>query len=99
MRNACATSPSNGTFRTFTTNTDILDIISDITTLTPAGSCTQNVNGPGSYLTNYDEYNFNIDIRVTPTFQYNPGIFKLNLRFRLEENSTITTPTDPGSGF
>lgn len=99
VRNSCATSPSDGIFRSFTDTTNILDIISDMLPLTPAGSCTQNVNGPGSYLTNYDEYNFNIDVRVQPGFSYNPGIFKLNIKFRLEENSIITNPIDPGSGF
>ena len=54
--------------------------------ITPAGSCSQNVNGPGSYLTNYDEFNFDIDIRINPEFNFNPGIFNLNIRFRLEEN-------------
>jgi hypothetical protein len=86
VRNSCATSPSNGVFRSFTTSTDILDIIEDSLPVTPSGSCTQNINGPGSYLTNYDEFNFDIDIRVKPDFQYNPGIFRLNIKFHLEEN-------------
>lgn len=86
VRNSCATSPSNGIFRTFTDANDILDIIAQALPVTPAGSCSPNVNGPGSYLTNYDEYNFDIDIRVKPDFKFNPGIFRLNIRFRLEEN-------------
>jgi hypothetical protein len=44
------------------------------------------VNGPGSYLTNYDEFNFDIDIRLRPGARFNPGIYNLNIRFRLEEN-------------
>lgn len=86
VRNACSTSPSNGVFRNFTDVTDILDIIEPLLPVTPAGSCTQNVNGSGSYLTNYDEFNFDIDVRLNPNFNFNPGIFKLNIRFRLEEN-------------
>jgi hypothetical protein len=86
VRNACATSPIDNTFQNFSTTADILDIIAPMLPVTPAGSCTQNVNGPGSYLTNYDEFTFDIDIRLNPGFQYNPGIYNLNIRFRLEEN-------------
>tara|TARA_R110001592_G_scaffold125325_3_gene335226 strand:- start:2904 stop:3521 length:618 start_codon:yes stop_codon:yes gene_type:complete len=86
VRNSCSTSPIDGVFQTFTNNTDIIDIIAPLLPITPAGSCALNVNGPGSYLTNYDEFNFDIDIRVTPNFAYNPGIYQLNVRFHLEEN-------------
>lgn len=86
VRNSCSTSPSDNVFRSFTDTTDILDIIEPLLPVTPAGSCSQNVNGPGSYLTNFDEFNFDIDIRIRPGFNYNPGIFNLNIRFRLEEN-------------
>ena len=86
VRNACATSPSDNVFRSFSDASEILDIIEQMLPVTPAGSCTQNVNGAGSYLTNFDEFNFDIDIRINPGFQYNPGIFNLNIRFRLEEN-------------
>jgi len=86
VRNICSTSPADNTFRSFQDTNDILDIISDMLPITPAGSCSQNVNGPGSYLTNYDEFNFDIDIRINPEFNFNPGIFNLNIRFRLEEN-------------
>lgn len=86
VRNSCSTSPSNGVFRSFNDATDILDIIEPLLPVTPAGSCSPNVNGVGSYLTNYDEFNFDIDIRINPDFNYNLGIFKLNIKFRLEEN-------------
>lgn len=86
VRNMCATSPADNNFRTFNDTNDILDIIADMLPIIPAGSCSQNVNGPGSYLTNYDEFNFDIDLRINSGFQYNPGIFNLNIRFRLEEN-------------
>ena len=86
VRNSCSTSPSDNTFRNFNDANDILDIISDMLPITNAGSCTLNVNGPGSYLTNYDEFNFDIDIRLRPGARFNPGIYNLNIRFRLEEN-------------
>lgn len=86
IRNDCATSPIDGTFQTFTNDMDIINIIAQMVPITAAGSCALNVNGPGDYLTNYDEYNFTIDIRVKPNFTYNPGIFQLNVRFHLEEN-------------
>jgi len=86
VRNACATSPSDGIYQTVTTNTDILDIIAALLPVTSAGSCTTNVNGPGNYISNYDEFHFDIDVRVVPKFVFNPGIFQLNLRFHLEEN-------------
>ena len=86
VRNACATSPIDGVFQNFTNNGDIIDIIEPLIPVTPAGSCTQNVNGAGSYLTNYDEYNFDIDIRVIPGVTFNPGLYQLDLVFHLEQN-------------
>ena len=86
VRNNCATSPINGVFTTFTNHMDVIDIITPMLPVTPAGSCAVNTNGSGNYLTNYDEFTFVIDIRVKPGYNYNPGIFQLNIRFRLEEN-------------
>lgn len=86
VRNACTTSPVDGVFQTFTNNGDVLDIIAPLLPVTPAGTCANNVNGPGSYLTNYDEFNFDIDIRVVPNFTFNPGLYQLNVNFHLEEN-------------
>lgn len=86
VRNACATSPINGTFQTFTNNGDIMDIIQSMLAVTPAGSCTTNVNGPGDANTNYDEFTFTIDIRVRPNLDFNPGIYEMSVRFHLEEN-------------
>lgn len=85
VRNNCQTSPVDGIYQTFTTNGDVIDIIADLLPLTSAGSCTSNVNGPGSYLTNYDEYTFTIDIRVAPGYAFTPGIYELDIRFHLEE--------------
>jgi len=98
VRNSCGTSLINGNWQPFPlgTHADILEIIRPLVvtpppplgTIVPAGSpCPSEVNGPGEYLTNYDQYNFNIDIRVVPNFTYNPGIYQLNLRFILSENN------------
>ncbi len=86
VRNNCGTSPMDGFYSTFNNHMDILDIIAPMLPVTPSGTCTLNTNGPGSYLTNYDEFNFTIDIRVKPGYDFNPGIFQLNIKFRLEEN-------------
>ena len=86
VRNVCATSPIDGTFQSFTNNGDIIDIIASMLPVTPSGSCTTNVNGAGDYLTEYSEYNFDIDVRLKPSFQLNPGIFQLNINFTLTEN-------------
>lgn len=85
VRNNCQTSPIDGIYQTFTTNGDVIDIIADLLPLTAAGSCATNTNGPGSYLTNYDEYTFTVDIRVDPGYAFNPGIYELDIRFHLEE--------------
>lgn len=86
VRNNCGTSPIDGNFTNFTNNLDIIDIISPMLPVTPAGSCALNTNGPGNYLNNYDEFTFTVDLRVKPGFDFNPGIFQLNIKFRLEEN-------------
>ena len=90
VTNNCGT-PINTGFRSFNDINDVLDIIEEMIpqVIVPAGSCsangTKNVNGPGSYLTNYDEYSFTVDLRFKPDFKFNPGVYKLNIRFRLEE--------------
>jgi hypothetical protein len=86
VRNTCSTSPIDGAFQSFSNHGDIIDLIAALLPVTPSGSCTTNVNGPGDYLTNYSEYNFDIDIRLKPSFQLNPGIFQLNVKFTLTEN-------------
>jgi hypothetical protein len=90
VTNNCGTPLDTG-FRSFTDVNDVLNIIEEMIpqVIVPAGSCTssgtKNVNGPGSYLTNYDEYSFTVDLRFKPEFKFNPGVYKLNIRFRLEE--------------
>ena len=86
IRNNCQTSPMDGVFQTFANHGDLLEFIQSALPVTPAGGCTTNVNGPGSYLSNPGEFTFNIDLRVQPGFQFDPGIYMITLRFNLEEN-------------
>lgn len=86
IRNSCATSPIDNSYQTINNHADILDIIQSALPITAAGSCTNNVNGSGSFLSNPGEFIFHIDLRFRPGFQFDPGIYTLNLRFHLEEN-------------
>ena len=84
--NGCNTPINSGIYQNFTpVNGSFIDIINDIV-LNPAGACIANVNGSGSYLTNYKEYSFTIDYRLHPGLQYKAGAYQLTLRFCLVED-------------
>lgn len=87
VRNACNTSLTGSAFVNLLNNHadffDIIDFNGGVTI--PAGSCVTNVNGPGSYLTNFNEYNFTIDYRITPGLNLRSGIYQLSLKFLLIE--------------
>lgn len=84
--NGCNTPLNSGIYQRFApVNGSYIDIINDIA-LTPAGSCTGNVNGAGSYLTNYKEFSFTIDYRMKPGIGYKAGAYQLSLRFCLVED-------------
>ncbi len=85
LRNGCQTSPIDGLFQTFTNHGDVTNIIADGLARNDAGNCNLNVNGPGDYLTNYNEYTFTIDVRIKPNFTLKPGIYQLSVKFHLEE--------------
>lgn len=85
IENGCNTPLNSGSFQNFSSHNDQIQIIENNGILIPTGSCTQGVNGPGSYYTNYDEFTFEIDLRVTPGFNYRPGVYNLELKFHLEE--------------
>ncbi|NJB82299.1 hypothetical protein [Wenyingzhuangia aestuarii] len=86
VRNTCETSDNNNTFISFTNTTDVIEIISELIPKTPeTAGCDSNANFPGSYQTNYNEFNFIVDFRIKPTFSYNPGVYQLNFKFHLEE--------------
>lgn len=83
--NGCGTPINNNVYQNFAaTNGAFLDIVNDVT-LTAAGSCTTNVNGAGTYLTNPSEFTFMIDYRVVPGLSFSPGTYQINLHFCLVE--------------
>jgi hypothetical protein len=87
IRNACNTSLTGGGFVNLLNNHgdffNIIDFNGGVTI--PAGSCITNVNGPGSYLSNYNEYNFTIDYRITPGLNLRSGIYQLSIKFLIIE--------------
>jgi len=85
VTNICNTSPIDGIYQTFIQTGDFIEIIENTGIRIDAGSCTTNVNGPGNYLMNYDEFHFQIDFRIVPTFNFDPGIYQLQLKFALVE--------------
>jgi len=85
VTNGCSTSPVDGVFMSMTDNGDFIEIIENTGVRINAGSCIVNVNGPGSYLTHYDEFNFLVDFRITPGFNYEPGIYQLQIKAELVE--------------
>jgi len=87
VTNDCETSHIDGNFIALTDVTDIIQIIKPmILDIKPANSCVENVNGPGDYISNYQEFTFKIEIRIKPGMTFNPGRFALTFNFRLEEN-------------
>ena len=84
--NGCGTPINSGVYQNFAPITgSSIDIINNIA-LIPAGSCAGlNVNGAGTYLTNYNEFNFTIDYRIVPGLTYTPGMYQLILKFCLVE--------------
>lgn len=86
--NGCGTALFNGLFRVFLNNVnqDTLSIIPDLAIRNMPGPCDgTHINGPGSYLTNYNEFSFNIDYRITPGFVHRPGSYQIRIRFCLVE--------------
>ncbi|GIV29773.1 MAG: hypothetical protein KatS3mg028_0839 [Bacteroidia bacterium] len=86
--NGCGTALYNGVFRTFSNNinNDTLSIIPDLVIRNLPGPCDgTHINGPGSYLTDYNEFSFNIDYRITPGFALRPGSYQIRIRFCLVE--------------
>jgi hypothetical protein len=92
VSNVCNTATNSGMWQTFAPLTgSTLDIINSAL-LTPAGTCNPATptNGEGSYLTNYNEFVFNIDYRLKPFdavsgFIYAPGRYELHIKFCLQE--------------
>jgi hypothetical protein len=86
VSNACGTPINNGVWQTFQpVDGDMLPIIDEPSFNIPAGTCDENVNGAGSYLTNFGEFAFIIDYRIIPLFNYIPGKYQLNIKFCITE--------------
>lgn len=86
--NGCGTPVNNGIYQHFNSDFDIIEIIPELPNQNFPGNCDgSQVNTAGSYLTNYNEYNFMIDYRIR--FNLNnslrPGAYKLNINFCLAE--------------
>ncbi len=86
VRNRCNTSMTGSSFF----NANVLPgqpiiLISNTGITIPAGSCTANVNGPGTYTHNYDEYTFDIDYRLAPGLSLKSGMYQLRLKYLLTE--------------
>lgn len=90
--NDCMTSEDLSNFVPLTDVNDVLELIKphigtlEASDVINAGSCTQNVNSTGDYISNYSEFTFKIELRIKPGMSYNPGTFGLTFNFRLEEN-------------
>jgi len=90
--NDCMTSTDYSNFVPLNNVKNVLELIKpnsgtlDTSDIINAGSCTQNVNGVGDYISNYSEFTFKIELRIKPGMTYNPGTFGLTFNFRLEEN-------------
>jgi hypothetical protein len=85
VTNGCNTSPTDGVYQHFIQSGDFIEIIENTGIRIDAGSCTTNVNGPGNYLLNYNEFHFQIDFRIIPGFNFDPGIYQLQVKFGLSE--------------
>jgi hypothetical protein len=85
LYNGCNTPINSGTYQQFTpAHGSYIDIINNIT-INPAGSCSTNVNGAGTYLTNYNEFSFTIDYRIVPGLTNAAGMYQLQIKFCLIE--------------
>ena len=86
--NGCGT-PVSDIYRVFSpgNENDILEIIPALPDPInmPAPCDGTMVNGTGSYLTDYNEYNFTVDYRVIPGYSLRPGAYQITIKFCLKE--------------
>jgi len=87
--NGCGTPLNSGVYQIFAGNVnyallEIIPALPDPRNLPGTCSGTQ-VNAPGSYLTDYNEYNFNIDYRILPGYSLRPGAYQIKINFCLVE--------------
>lgn len=97
VTNECQTPVNNGVWQNFVTDGDILDIIPNGILIPvdgpPCVGLGNQINGPGSYLTAYDQFNFKIDLQIVVNAgdNYSPGLYKLDIKFELVD----VGPTPP----
>ena len=94
VTNGCGTPLNNGAWQTFATlpitapQGTSLDIINNAVITASTVPCTvgSQVNGAGSYLTNYNAYTFTVDYRIILAgFTYRPGLYVLKIEYCLSE--------------
>ncbi len=86
--NACGTPVNNGIWQTFAnSNYAVIDIIPQDVLVQPGACNGSRVNAPGSYLTNFHEYYFVVDYRITPGYTHRPGAYQIQIVFCLVEAS------------
>jgi hypothetical protein len=84
--NGCNTPINSGMWQNFDSLSGAVIHIINNSAFTAAGTCGgQQVNGAGSYLTNYNEYSFVIDYRIKPGMLYRPGHYELSIKYCLTE--------------
>jgi hypothetical protein len=90
--NDCMTSEDFSNFVPLSDVNNVLELIKpqigalEASDVISAGSCAQNVNSAGDYISNYSEFTFKIELRIKPGMSFNPGTYGLTFNFRLEEN-------------
>ena len=97
VTNECQTPINNGVWQNFISDGDILDIIPNGILIPvdgpPCVGLGNQVNGPGSYLIAYDQFNFKVDLQIMINAgdNYSPGLYKLDIKFELVD----VGPTPP----
>lgn len=86
VHNDCATPILNNTFFTLAAINVFQPIISSPLITNPSGACNTNVNGPGTYLTNYSAYHFVVDYKIKPSFTIKPGVYQIAVHYCLTED-------------
>jgi len=93
VTNGCGTPLNNGAWQTFAIlpifapQGTSLDIINNAAITNSLSICpTTQINGAGSYLTNYNAYTFTVDYRIILAgFTYRPGRYTLKIEYCLSE--------------
>lgn len=88
FRNNCNTPISKTNYVSLNSTALNIPIVSSPGVSNTAGACLgDNVNRPGSYITNFGEFSFAVDYRLKPTLNLQPGIYLLNVKFCLTEGN------------